>query len=107
MGAFGAHALSDVLSARQADVWDTAVFYHLVHAPVLVLCGMLAASHPSRALTMAGWAFALGIVLFSGSLYVLALDGPAIVGPLTPLGGAGLIIGWLALGAGALRSFSR
>ena len=107
MGAFGAHALSDVFSARQAEVWDTAVFYHLLHAPMLLLSGILAASHPSRALIMAGWAFALGIVLFSGSLYVLALDGPAIVGPLTPLGGVSLIGGWLTLGAGALRTSLR
>ena len=103
MGALAAHALADVLSSRQAELWDTAVFYHLLHALALLITSLLSRSAPSRALTAAGWAFALGILLFSGSLYAMALNGPVMAGPLTPLGGACLIAGWLALGVAALR----
>ena len=99
-GAFGAHALADVLTPRGAEVWDTAVFYHLIHALALVLTGqVIRAGGESRVISVAGWAFALGIVLFSGSLYALALNGPAILGPVTPVGGLCFIAGWLALAA--------
>ncbi len=76
------------------------MLYHLVHALALVLTGqVIRTGGERRALSVAGWAFALGIVLFSGSLYGLALNGPAILGPVTPLGGLCFIVGWLALAA--------
>lgn len=107
MGAFGAHALEGMLDTSKLDVWDTAVLYQLVHALALLATGALAESRPgkqpSRSLMTAGVAFAAGILLFSGSLYVLALDGPRWVGPVTPLGGVGFITGWLALASAALR----
>lgn len=102
LGAFGAHALAEVLSARQAEVWDTAVHYQLAHALALVLCGLLARDAGSRPLRIAGWCFGLGVLLFSGSLYGLALGGPRFLGPLTPLGGLAFIAGWLALAMSAL-----
>ena len=101
LGAFGAHALAGVLSARQAEVWDTAVQYHLVHALALVLCGLLVREQRSRPLKVAGWCFGLGMLLFSGSLYWLALGGPRFLGPVTPLGGVAFIAGWLALAISA------
>lgn len=82
------------------------MLYHLIHALALVVTGQfISAGGASRALSVAGWAFGLGIVLFSGSLYALALNGPSILGPVTPLGGLCFIVGWLALaGAGWRRS---
>ncbi len=99
MGALGAHALAGHLSESGLDIWDTAVLYHLTHAVALVVLGM---GRRDEALypwpvVVAGWGFALGIVLFSGSLYVLALGGPRLFGPLTPLGGVALCAGWVAL----------
>ena len=102
LGAFGAHALSDVLSARGAQVWDTAVQYQLVHALALVFAGTLRNHSAGRAPLIAGWCFALGVLFFSGSLYLLALGGPSVLGPVTPLGGLAFIVGWLALAASAV-----
>lgn len=102
-GAFGAHALADILTPRSIQVWDTAVQYQLVHALALVLVGLLDTNGRSRSLTIAGWAFALGVLFFSGSLYALALEGPRVLGPVTPLGGLCFIVGWLALAAKAWK----
>lgn len=90
-----------MLTERGAEVWDTAVQYHLIHALALVLCGCLRTQAESLALRIAGWSFALGVLLFSGSLYLLALGGPAILGPITPLGGVAFIVGWLSLAISA------
>ncbi len=90
-----------MLTERGAEVWATAVQYHLIHALALVLCAGLRTQAEGRALKVAGWAFALGIVLFSGSLYLLALGGPAVLGPVTPLGGIAFIVGWLSLAISA------
>ena len=91
-----------MLTARGAEVWDTAVQYHLIHALALVVVGTLLSRSEARAIVVAGWSFALGVLLFSGSLYLLALGGPAILGPITPLGGVAFIVGWLALAASAI-----
>ena len=101
LGAFGAHALAEVMSDRQVEVWDTAVQYQLVHALGLLLCGLLAREESARSLRVAGWCFGLGMLLFSGSLYWLALGGPRFLGPVTPLGGVAFIAGWLALAISA------
>jgi uncharacterized membrane protein YgdD (TMEM256/DUF423 family) len=103
-GAFGAHALSDVLDARALSAWDTAVLYQLVHALALILTAALISNGESnRALSVAGFGFLTGILLFSGSLYVLALDGPRLLGPVTPIGGVSFMVGWAALAIHAIR----
>ena len=104
LGAFGAHALKARLSADMLAVWQTAVQYHLWHALGLVGIGVLAQHLPeSGVLRLAGWLMLAGIVLFSGSLYVLALSGVRWLGAVTPFGGACFIAGWLALAYAVLR----
>ncbi len=95
LGAFGAHALRDVLDARSNELWHTAVNYHVWHALALALAVGLGRGRSGR---FAMIAFALGIVLFSGSLYALALGAPRWVGIITPFGGLAFISGWIALG---------
>ncbi|WP_114238172.1 DUF423 domain-containing protein [Dyella sp. C9] len=95
LGAFGAHALRDVLDARGAELWHTAVSYHFWHAIALVLAVFAGPGRPRR-VSLA--AFALGIVVFCGTLYALALGAPRWVGAITPVGGIAFIVGWLALG---------
>lgn len=97
-GAFGAHVLRDVLGAAQRETFETAARYHLVHALALAAVALLAARAPgARAVDAAGWLFALGTVVFSGSLYALVLSGQRWLGAVTPIGGVLLIGGWLTL----------
>jgi uncharacterized membrane protein YgdD (TMEM256/DUF423 family) len=99
LGAFGAHALKDHLTAlHMGDVWEKAVFYHLVHAVVLLLL----AGRPTFP-RLAWMLFLVGIVLFSGSLYLLAYTGVRWLGAITPLGGLSLLAGWAVL---AIRGFA-
>jgi uncharacterized membrane protein YgdD (TMEM256/DUF423 family) len=95
LGAFGAHALRSVLDARGLGLWHTAVDYHVWHALALALAVALGRGRGGRVATTA---FAAGIVLFSGSLYALALGAPRWVGIITPFGGLAFVTGWLALG---------
>jgi len=103
-GAFGAHMLRERLAADLLDPFEVGVRYHLLHAVMLVLVGTLRGSSRTRMLTVAGWTFLLGIILFSGSLYALALTGVRAFGMITPLGGAAFLVGWLALFVAALRT---
>jgi len=105
LGAFGAHALRARLSEAAIATWQTAVAYQFTHALALIAVGILLRQGlgASRPLTVAGAAFCLGIVFFSGSLYALALGGPRWLGPVTPIGGAAFIVGWLALLLAVLR----
>ena len=101
LGAFGAHALKSRLEARgSASTWELAVRYHMIHA-MAVLVAQLGrepgASH-NGATFLASLLFVLGVAMFSGSLYGLALGGPRWLGPVTPLGGLCLIAGWVVLG---------
>jgi uncharacterized membrane protein YgdD (TMEM256/DUF423 family) len=100
LGAFGAHALRGVLDAHQHELWHTAVDYHVWHALALALTAGLGHGRSRRVAVVA---FALGIVLFSGSLYALALGAPRWTGIITPLGGLAFVTGWIALGL-SLRS---
>lgn len=104
LGAFGAHGLKARLGAAGLATWETAVHYHLFHALALVGVALWLRLSPSPALTVAGWSFAVGVLLFSGSLYALALDGPRLLGPVTPLGGVAFIAGWLALSWAAVQT---
>lgn len=103
LGAFGAHALRDALDEKSLAIWQTAVDYQFRHVLALLAAGLLARAQANRAIAIAAIAFVAGIVLFSGSLYALALGAPRFVGAITPLGGAAFIAGWLALAWSALR----
>ncbi len=105
LGAFGAHALKARLAPDMAAVWQTAVQYHAWHALALLAVGILMAQDPTRAgLAWAAWLFAAGIVLFSGSLYALALTGVRGLGAITPLGGLAWLAGWAALASAVWRT---
>lgn len=104
LGAFGAHALRMRLDPAMLAVWQTGVQYHLVHAMGALVVAMLALTQPEMRLLCAACALLLlGVLLFSGSLYVLALSGARWLGVITPLGGVAFIAGWLTLAIAALR----
>jgi len=96
LGAFGAHALRARLEPAQLAAWNTAVLYHLIHALALLALALFARA-TGRSVMLPASLFTAGIVLFSGSLYLLALTGWRFLGPVTPLGGVAFIAGWLAL----------
>ena len=94
LGAFGAHALKDHLAAiNRTATWETAVFYHAIHAVAL-----LAAARAPRFSAAAAWCFVAGILMFSGSLYALSLVGVNQLGIITPFGGVLFMAGWILLG---------
>jgi uncharacterized membrane protein YgdD (TMEM256/DUF423 family) len=95
-GAFGAHGLKNILDENALRVWQTGVTYHLAHALALVLLGLFERQLKTR-LNLPHAAFGAGILLFSGSLYALALTGLKPLGAITPFGGTALLVGWLAL----------
>ena len=107
LGAFGAHGLEDRLPITHLAWWDKAVHYQGLHALALLACGLFAPWTSRRRLRVAGWAFVIGIVLFSGSLYLLALTGVRGLGVITPVGGISLLIGWTALGLAPLGADHR
>jgi uncharacterized membrane protein YgdD (TMEM256/DUF423 family) len=98
-GAFGAHALKGSLDASSLAIYDTGARYHLTHAVVLLAVGTLPRAKLVR---LSGWLFMIGMVVFSGSLYALAISGIRILGAITPLGGISLLAGWACLAAWAL-----
>lgn len=99
-GAFGAHALRDRLDDYSRGVFETAVQYHFYHALALLAVGIIALNQPHTVmLKSAGWLFLIGTVVFSGSLYVLALTGIKWLGAITPFGGLAFIAGWACLAA--------
>ena len=102
LGAFGAHALQDQLTPKELEWWQTAQQYQVWHALGLVLIGLL--DRGGRALRASAWLFCCGTVVFSGTLYAMALGGPTWLGAITPIGGVSFIAGWLALAWFAKRS---
>jgi uncharacterized membrane protein YgdD (TMEM256/DUF423 family) len=109
LGAFGAHGLKNRLAdlpdvARRLAWWDTAAHYHLVHALALGVLGLAADRLAPRWLGRASVAMLAGIVLFSGSLYLMASTGVTAFGAVTPFGGLGLLAGWVSFAIAALRS---
>ncbi len=102
-GAFGAHLLRGSLSPGDLEIYETGVRYQLLHALALVAAAWVATRWPGGAATAAGWLFTAGIVVFSGSLYLLVLSGNRWLGAVTPLGGLAFLAGWVALGWAALR----
>jgi uncharacterized membrane protein YgdD (TMEM256/DUF423 family) len=107
-GAFGAHALKEVLTAKYLQTWATAVQYHFYHVFALLLLAALNRSN-SKLINASYWLFTLGILLFSGSLYALSLLSThpsgimSILGPITPLGGLLFIAGWFTLALAAWK----
>jgi uncharacterized membrane protein YgdD (TMEM256/DUF423 family) len=106
LGAFGAHALKDRLDAYSLDVYQRAVFYHFIHAlGILIVATLQRAGALSQSASATVCALLLaGIVLFSGSLYVLAVTGQRVLGAVTPFGGLAFIAAWLLLAYRLLRS---
>lgn len=102
-GAFGAHALKARLPAELLAVFETGARYQMYHAVGLALAAWVASRSPGAAAAWAGWLFLAGTVLFSGSLYALALTGVRTLGAVTPFGGVAFIAGWIALALAALR----
>lgn len=96
-GAFGAHALAGRLEPRMLEVFETAARYQMYHALALMVVAWASTTAHATATHVAGWAFTAGIVLFSGSLYAMAFSGIRALGAITPLGGVGFIVGWVAL----------
>jgi uncharacterized membrane protein YgdD (TMEM256/DUF423 family) len=103
LGAFAAHGLKKSLSAEYLAIFHTGVTYQLVHALALFGVALLAAHMPGRLVLWAGVSFSIGILLFSGSLYLLTTIGFGKLGIITPCGGLAFLIGWLCLGLAAWR----
>ncbi len=108
-GALGAHALRGQISENLLDSYRTGVLYHTVHALALVITGILARQFPTRNFAWVGWLFLAGVVLFSGSIYLLStreMSGLnlAFLGPVTPVGGLLFMGGWIVLAFKVLRS---
>jgi uncharacterized membrane protein YgdD (TMEM256/DUF423 family) len=100
MGAFGAHALKSRLDDHALRIFETAVQYHFHHSFALLAVGVIALSQPQTILLKtSGWLFVIGILVFSGSLYLLSLTGVRWLGAITPLGGLAFIGGWACLAA--------
>ncbi|MCH9827822.1 MAG: DUF423 domain-containing protein [Gammaproteobacteria bacterium] len=103
VGAFGAHALRTRLEPELLAVWRTGVEYQFYHVFALLVVGLFAAQRPSTLLSVAACLFIAGIVVFSGSLYALALSGIRVLGAVTPFGGLAMIAGWICLAFAAWR----
>jgi uncharacterized membrane protein YgdD (TMEM256/DUF423 family) len=107
LGAYGAHGLSAALeglpdAGKRMEWWQTAALYHLTHALAVAFVAWLA-THRARAAGVAGMLFVIGIALFSGTLYAMALGAPRWLGAVTPLGGLSLIAGWITVLVSGLR----
>ena len=109
LGAMGAHALKDSLEPHGLELWEIAAKYQMYHALALLAVGWQCSRVSSKCATSAGWLFVAGTVLFSGSLYALALTWPRaqILGAVTPFGGISFMAGWICLGLAALKKTSR
>ena len=105
IGAFGAHGLKPFLSEHMLTVFETGVRYHLIHALGILSAGLSLVYVPLRQFKWAGWAFFLGILLFSGSLYTMFLSGTRGLGMLTPFGGLCFLVGWGLLARGYWKAF--
>ncbi len=104
LGAFGAHALKARLDDYALGIYQTAVQYHFYHCLALLGVGLLALWFPQSALLRtSGWAFVIGIAVFSGSLYILSLTGLRWLGAITPLGGLAFLVGWACLAVAGWR----
>ncbi len=99
-GAFMAHVFKQHHTADEYDIWRTAAQYQAIHSLALILVGIMCGQVNSRLFRAAGWLFLAGVVLFSGSLYLLALTEVRLLGLLTPFGGLCFLMGWVAMAVG-------
>ena len=97
IGAFGAHAFNELLDDYGKSIYNKAVLYHMFHSIALLILGLLNKIQPEISLFIVGLSFLFGIILFSGSLYILAITGIKPLGMITPIGGILFIIGWVLL----------
>ena len=102
-GAFAAHGLKPILSKGLLEIFQTGVEYQALHAIALLVVGILGNGVQQQGLRLAGWSFATGILLFSGSLYLMALTDGRWLGAITPIGGTAFLLGWGALAWHATR----
>lgn len=103
LGAFGAHALKMSLSGDMLRIYQTGVEYQFYHALGLILVGLIYQHYPVRKVAIAGWLILVGIIIFSGSLYLLSLSGIRWLGAVTPLGGTAFLLAWLTLAYALIR----
>lgn len=104
IGAFGAHGLKDKMTEEMMAIYKTGVEYHFYHTLALLIVGVIALHCKSALLTASGWSMVAGILIFSGSLYVLPMTGITKLGAITPIGGLVFIIGWILLAVAVLTS---
>jgi uncharacterized membrane protein YgdD (TMEM256/DUF423 family) len=102
-GAFGAHAIRERVSPERLDNWKTAADYQLWHALATIVSALIAVRWASGSAAAAGWCFVAGVVVFSGSLYALALTDRRKLGAITPIGGVLFLAGWALLVVAAIR----
>lgn len=107
IGAFGAHGLKSRVSPDLLQVYKTGVEYHFYHAIGLLLIGILTVMMPSSYLNLAAIFLFAGILIFSGSLYVLAISGIKWIGAITPIGGVSFIVGWIFVVLAVLKNFPK
>lgn len=104
LGAFGAHGLEGKVEQKYMETWQTAVQYQMFHAVGLLIVGVLLGKFPaSSLLTWSGWLMMIGIILFSGSLYVLSLTKISILGAVTPFGGVSFLVAWVLVVIAAVK----
>jgi len=97
LGAFGAHSLKNILDDYGKSIYEKAVLYQMFHTTALFAVGMIQHFDKERSFSIAGWGFFIGIILFSGSLYLLAATGIKWLGAITPIGGVAFLFGWFWL----------
>jgi uncharacterized membrane protein YgdD (TMEM256/DUF423 family) len=103
-GAFGAHALRARVTPEMLAIFEVGVRYQIYHALGLIACAWAVTRWPGALVATSGWLFVVGTLIFSGSLYALALTGIRWMGAITPLGGLAFLAGWFCLGLAAIRS---
>lgn len=103
LGAFGAHGLEGKISDQAIKTWEKAVTYQMFHTGSILVTGLLLLKYQAASLVWAGWLFTIGIILFSGSLYLYSTTGVRSLAMITPLGGVVFLIAWILLGYAVMK----
>ncbi|SEQ20241.1 DUF423 domain-containing protein [Piscibacillus halophilus] len=103
LGAFGAHGLEGKISEKMLNTWEKAVQYQMFHTIAIFVAGMMLLRFDHSMLVSAGWTFLIGIILFSGSLYIYSLSGIKTFAMITPIGGVAFLVGWVLLGLSIMK----